>query len=44
MGRFQMKGIEEGEEIIKISKVGLNIGFFTKSKIGFAKFIDPKLS
>ena len=37
-----MNGIEEGEEIIKISKLGINIAFFTKSKIGFARFLDAK--
>jgi len=42
VGRFEISGLEDGEEIIKMSKIGPNVGLITKTKIGFARFIDGK--
>ena len=41
-GRYKINGLDEGENIIKLSKAGANMILMTKTKIGFARLIDGK--
>ena len=42
VGRFSIGGLDESETVLKVAKVGPNVAFLTKAKIGFARFQDGK--